>query len=75
MTAPGKVGTVKCFDAMRGFGFISCADGSEIYFHATGIEPGTVLAPGDRVKFIEGFARDGRTRARNVVHVPVSGRE
>jgi hypothetical protein len=50
MTAPGKVGTVKMFDPGRGFVFISCADGNEVYFHATGIESGTVLAPNVKAK-------------------------
>jgi len=57
------------FAPQRGFGFITTDSGDEIYFHCTAIESGTVPAVGDRVKFIVGFARDGRSRARNVVQL------
>jgi cold shock CspA family protein len=49
-----KTGTVKTFDAGRGFGFIVCADGREIYFHCTAIEPNKLLMAGDHVKFVQG---------------------
>jgi CspA family cold shock protein len=66
MTAPGKVGTIKMYDQTRGFGFISCADGSEIYFHVTSIASNKPPEAGDRVKFIPGLSRRGRSLTRNV---------
>ena len=60
-------------DVFAGFGFITCPDGSEIYFHATTIESNKPLTVGDRVKFIEGFSRDGRRRARNVAVIASVG--
>jgi len=50
----------------RGFGFVSCRNGEEIYFHCTTIESDKLLKAGDAVKFIVGYGRDGRRRARNV---------
>jgi cold shock CspA family protein len=72
-TGVTKTGTVKMFDPGRGFGFISCADGREVYFHATGIEADRPLKVGDAVKFVQGFARDGRSRARNVAVLQTVG--
>jgi cold shock CspA family protein len=54
------------FDPARGFGFIAGTDGREVYFHVTGIESTSPLKVGAAVKFVQGFARDGRTRARSV---------
>jgi cold shock CspA family protein len=51
---------------LRGFGFIAIDSGAEIYFHVTGIESDKPLAAGDKVKFVQGYSRDGRTRARSV---------
>ena len=61
-----RISVVKTYDPWRGFGFIDCADGREVYLHATGIEIDLPLKAGDGVKFIQGFSRDGRTRARSV---------
>jgi cold shock CspA family protein len=68
MSATGvpKTGTVKMYDPGRGFGFVSCSNGDKIYFHCTTIESDKPLKAGDAVKFIVGYGRDGRTRARNV---------
>jgi cold shock CspA family protein len=66
MTPPGKLGTVKMFDPGRGFGFIVSDSNAEYYFHCTAIESGCLPEPGDRVKFIAGFSRDGRARASRV---------
>jgi cold shock CspA family protein len=70
---PTRTGTVKTFDPIRGFGFIAIDSGAEIYFHATGIESDKPLAVGDRVKFVQGYSRDGRTRARNVAVLQTVG--
>jgi cold shock protein len=65
-TGVTKTGTVKMYDPARGFGFVSCRNGEEIYFHCTTIESDKLLKAGDAVKFIVGYGRDGRRRARNV---------
>jgi cold shock protein len=45
-------GTVKWFNAEKGFGFISAADGRELFVHVRALAEGrTTLAAGDRVYF------------------------
>lgn len=44
-------GTVKLFNKDRGFGFITAADGSEIFCHLAGLADNQYLVPGDVVRF------------------------
>jgi len=44
-------GKVKMFNSGRGFGFITGDDGKDVYFHATSVVGGVVLAPGDVVEY------------------------
>lgn len=44
-------GTVKWYDAEKGFGFLAAEDGDEVFVHASSLEPGVVLRPGARVEF------------------------
>ena len=44
-------GTVKMFNAARGFGFITGEDGKDVYVHNTSIEGGVALAVGDKVEY------------------------
>ena len=44
-------GTVKFFNTMKGFGFISGDDGKEYFVHITAIEDGETLNEGDAVTF------------------------
>jgi len=44
-------GTVKMFNAARGFGFITGEDGKDVYVHNTSIEGGATLAVGDKVEY------------------------
>ena len=44
-------GTVKFFNAMKGFGFIAAEDGKEYFVHTTGLKEGTVLRDNDSVEF------------------------
>jgi len=43
-------GTVKFFNATRGFGFIEQDEGGDIFVHKTGISKG-YIKDGDRVEF------------------------
>ena len=45
-------GTVKFFNTMRSFGFISGDDGKEYFVHISGIKEGTIISDGDRVSFV-----------------------
>ena len=45
-------GTVKFFDATKGFGFITPSDGGkDVFVHKTGVEGSRTLQDGDRVEF------------------------
>ena len=44
-------GTVKFFNAMKGFGFITGDDGKDYFAHQTGLKAGVVLNENDKVKF------------------------
>lgn len=44
-------GTVKFFNAMKGFGFITGDDGKDYFVHQTGLKAGIVLNENDKVKF------------------------
>lgn len=45
-------GKVKWYDAVKGFGFIAGADGSEVFLHASALPPDVVeLKPGTRVEY------------------------
>lgn len=49
-------GTVKWYDAKKGFGFITREDGQEVFVHGSGIERGRThvfLNEGDEVEFIQ----------------------
>ena len=62
-------GTVKFFNADRGFGFIKPEDGgADMFVHVSGIAPGApLLAEGMRVTFEVGTDRkNGKTKAANV---------
>ena len=61
-------GSVKWFDARKGYGFINGDDGREIYVHYTGIECEgfRVLRYGKRVEYDEQTLPDGHRQAVNV---------
>ena len=42
-------GTVKFFNGMRNFGFITGEDGKEYFVHGSGVKEGTALKEGDKV--------------------------
>jgi cold shock protein len=64
------VGTVKFFDARRGFGFIALDDGSpEVFVHVTAVEQAglTTLNEGQRVSFdVVTDEKRGKTKAHNL---------
>ena len=64
------VGTVKFFDARRGFGFIALDDGSpEVFVHVTAVEQAglTTLNEGQRVSFdVVTDEKRGKTKAQNL---------
>ena len=44
-------GTVKFYNAMKGFGFISGEDGKEYFVHRSGLKEGMLIKEGDAVTF------------------------
>lgn len=44
-------GTVKFFNEMKGFGFIACEDGKEVFVHQTALGEGVTLNENDSVTF------------------------
>jgi cold shock protein len=65
-------GKVKLFKAERGFGFITCDDGSEdVFFHESALREGDEVAKGTAVDFELGVDRKtGRTKAVRVDLLP-----
>ena len=63
-----KTGTVKWFDDLRGFGFITSDDGTDIFVHRNQVEflQGRTLFKGHRVAFKIEDERGGRPRAAGV---------
>jgi CspA family cold shock protein len=45
------VGTVKWFNANRGYGFIKPEDGNDVFVHASAIQDGGTLEDGQAVEF------------------------
>lgn len=44
-------GTVKFYNNMKNFGFITGDDGKDYFVHSSGLKPGTSLRDGDKVNF------------------------
>ncbi len=65
-----KKGTVKWFDAKKGFGFIQQEEGSDVFFHYSNISGSgfKVLKDGDRVEF-EVVDGNKELHAQNVVKI------
>jgi len=57
----GSTGTVARIDAQKGFGFLTDADGREVYFHANSVLHGKFrgLEAGDRVAYHEEVGENG----------------
>lgn len=52
-------GSVKFFNADKGFGFIKKEDGSDIFFHVSEVQESRELQENDQVQFEEGEGRKG----------------
>lgn len=61
-------GTVKFFNADKGFGFITPeTGGTDVFVHVSSLRPGSSLREGDRVSYDLGQDRKtGKSRAENV---------
>lgn len=44
-------GTIKWYNARKGYGFIEGEDGKDVFVHQSAIPPRTFLNEGDRVEF------------------------
>ena len=44
-------GTVKFFNPVKRFGFITGEDGKDYFVHMSGLQPGVMLREGDKVTF------------------------
>lgn len=62
-----KRGTVKWFNAQKGYGFITCEDGAEVFVHYSAINADgfKVVTEGQKVEF-EVVAAEKGSQARNV---------
>eukprot|EP00933_Yihiella_yeosuensis_P011960 TRINITY_DN1198_c0_g1_i1.p1 TRINITY_DN1198_c0_g1~~TRINITY_DN1198_c0_g1_i1.p1 ORF type:complete len:317 (-),score=83.26 TRINITY_DN1198_c0_g1_i1:355-1305(-) len=61
-------GTVKSFNSQKGFGFVDCGTGNDVYVHIKDCVDGNQPAPGDVLTFdLEpSQARQGQMQAKNV---------
>ena len=62
-------GTVKWFNATKGFGFIQPEDGGkDVFLHISAVERAGLQPPqeGQRIEFELESGRDGRTSAANI---------
>ncbi len=65
-------GTVKWFNATKGFGFIQPEDGSkDVFLHISAVEGAGLQSPADgqKIQYELESGRDGRTSAGNVSYV------
>ena len=44
-------GSIKWYNARKGYGFIESEDGKDVFVHRTAIPTGTFLNEGDKVEF------------------------
>eukprot|EP00931_Biecheleriopsis_adriatica_P056160 TRINITY_DN3327_c0_g3_i2.p1 TRINITY_DN3327_c0_g3~~TRINITY_DN3327_c0_g3_i2.p1 ORF type:complete len:196 (-),score=56.78 TRINITY_DN3327_c0_g3_i2:485-1072(-) len=65
---PPQQGTVKMFNAEKGFGFITAQDGTDVFVHARSCTDGNSLQQGDWVKFSiqPSPTKPGQMQASNV---------
>lgn len=61
-------GTVKWFDAGKGYGFIEREGGEDLFVHFSEIQSGgfKTLEEGQQVEYEEGEGRNGKPQAKNV---------
>ncbi len=65
-------GTVKWFNATKGFGFIQPEDGSkDVFLHISAVEGAGLQSPADgqKIEYELEAGRDGRTSAGNISYV------
>ncbi len=65
-------GTVKFFNAAKGFGFIQPEDGSkDVFLHISAVERAGLRSPGEgqKVEYQIESGRDGRTSAGNIAYI------
>ena len=58
-------GTVKFFNRIKSFGFITGDDGKDYFVHISGLKPGTTITEGDKVSF-EATEGERGPKAENV---------
>ncbi len=65
-------GTVKWFNAAKGFGFIQPEDGSkDVFLHVSAVESAGLQSPADgqKIEYELESGRDGRSSAGNISYV------
>jgi CspA family cold shock protein len=65
-------GTVKWFNASKGFGFIQPEDGSkDVFLHVSAVESAGLQSPADgqKIEYELESGRDGRSSAGNISYV------
>ena len=67
-------GTIKWYNARKGYGFILGEDNEDVFVHRSAIPPGTFLNEGDKVEYKIGDSEKGTTSNKhkeivNILHL------
>ena len=67
--APKQIGTIKSWNEVKGYGFITTDDYRDIFAHISPLIGEFAPLKNDTVQFVEGVGKDGRPFARSILIV------
>jgi cold shock CspA family protein len=64
-----EFGTIRWFDKVKGYGFVTRDDGVDVFLHARSLPLNIVPQSGERIRFMTQAQPDGRLRAQQATVV------